>query len=309
MCNDPQKKIRLLVFIHNKHINKVPRFAKTPFFLNQTFTFCLVSADKIFLIYTPYQTTTINLVINNKNMLQNKNLHSNNNQKPLQDVTTNTNQSNKPKNSENYYTNKHKEDLEKLTKIANSISKRLNRIHTFFSQTPNTEENANHTNTYNFFTLDNTTTYSYHNNPTNNSNSHFRNKHYLTNTSPKPYEIVVSEQEIKNKIHLYGNVRKKQENNKIFIQIELFPQQEINLTEHEITLGKSLQHPIEKEHKYMFRCPLTKCNHKPLNFYYIKTHLDQHFQHYHSSDDNIQFTVKFQQNQEWKTLRYPCFQK
>ena len=143
-------------------------------------------------------------------MLQNKNLHTNNNQKPLQDVTTNTNQSNKPKNSENYYTNKHKEDFEKITKITNSISEIFNRIDTCLSQTPNTEESANHTNTYNFFTLDNTTTYSYHNNPTNNSNSHFRNKLYLTNTSPKPYEIVVSEQEIKNKKPLYGSVHKKQ---------------------------------------------------------------------------------------------------
>ena len=242
-------------------------------------------------------------------MLQNKNLHTNNNQKPLQDVTTNTNQSNKPKNSENYYTNKHKEDFEKITKITNSISEIFNRINTCLSQTPNTEESANHTNTYNFFTLDNTTTYSYHNNPTNNSNSHFRNNHYLTNTSPKPYEIVVSEQEIKNKNHLYGNVLEKQENNKIFIKIKLFPQQQINLTKQEITLGKFIQHPIKKKREYMFRCPLKKCNHKPLNFYYIKTHLNQHFQHYHSSDDNIQYIVKFQKNQEWETLHYPCLQK
>ena len=241
-------------------------------------------------------------------MLQNKNLHTNNNQKPLQEVTTNINHSNKPRNSENYYNNKHKEDLEEITKITNSISETLNLIDTYLPKTPNTEKNANRTNTYNFFTLQNTTTYSYPYNPTNNSNSHFRNNDYPTNTSPKPDEIVISEHEIKNKIHLYGNVHEKQENNKIIIDITLFPQQQINLTQREITLGNFIQHPIEKKRKYMFRCPLTKCNHRPLNFYYIETHLNQHFQHYHCSESNIHYIVKFQTNQEWKTLHYPCFQ-
>ena len=73
-------------------------------------------------------------------MLQNKNLHTNNNQKPLQEVTTNINHSNKPRNSENYYNNKHKEDLEEITKITNSISETLNLIDTYLPKTPNTKK-------------------------------------------------------------------------------------------------------------------------------------------------------------------------
>ena len=117
-------------------------------------------------------------------MFHNKIKKEPNNQKPLQHVATNTNQSNKPKNSGNYYTNKHNEEIKQITEIANFISKILNSIHTCLSQTPNKEQSRNQTNIYNSLTLDNANKYSYPNTP-NNSNSHFQSNCYQTNNSTK----------------------------------------------------------------------------------------------------------------------------
>ena len=139
---------------------------------------------------------------------------------------------------------------------------------------------------------------------------HNENKSYQRNNSTNqnsfekktPHRNVDSEHEIMNNSHLYGKVHKKQYDGKILIKITLYPQLQINLTDYEILHQTDIQHPIKKGQKYMFRCPLQSCKHKPLNYNDILTDLNKHFQMFHSHNKDKKYIVRFQKNEKWTKL-------
>ena len=227
-------------------------------------------------------------------MFHNKEKKKSINEKPFQQIPTNTDQFNNRQNSPNYYANIHKQDnKQKITDNWNSIVETVNALFTCLSQNPNKQQNTKQININKF--------------PypaTHNFNLHNENKSYQRNNSTNqnsfrkktPHTNVDSKHEILNYSHLYGKVHKKQYDGKILIKITLYPQLQRNLTDYEIKNGK----------KYMFRCPLQSCKHEPLNYDDILTDLNKHFQMFHSHDKDRKYIVRFRKNEKWTKL---CFSK
>ena len=136
------------------------------------------------------------------------------------------------------------------------------------------------------------------NNTTNYTNLHSQNNWYPTNYSAN---IVVSQDYILNNAHLYGEVIENE--NEYYITIKLY-RRKVALTLEEIEISQNILHPIDIQKQSMYRCPLSSCQHKPLNNIYIRTHIQQHCHHYHFNDKK-NYCFLYQINEEWKSCYYP----
>ena len=113
--------------------------------------------------------------------------------------------------------------------------------------------------------------------------------------------FIVSEQYIMDNAEVYGEVTKDEDNNSTYIYLY---RHNIALTQNEINLQNEAIYPIDLTQKRMFRCPLQSCEHKPLNNYLIKYHLNYHCRNYHNND-NKQYLFYFQTKFGWEQVEYP----
>ena len=157
---------------------------------------------------------------------------------------------------------------------------------------PNTKQLHNH-NCTNYENINTTG-----NNTTNYGNLHLQNNWYPTNYSPS---IIVSQDYILNNAKTYGQIIEQE--NEHYVTIKLY-RRKIALTLAEIEISKQIIHPIDTQKQSMYRCPLKSCQHKPLNNLYIRTHIQEHCNHYHFNDKK-NYKFLYQINEEWKTSYYP----
>ena len=146
----------------------------------------------------------------------------------------------------------------------------------------------------------------YHNNDNKQYIFYFQNKYgwkfvEYPLVQTKYNNIIVSEDYIMNNTELYGEVQEDENHNSILVF--LYPH-DVALTQKEIDIDAENPYPIDLDLNKMFRCPLQSCKHKPLNNYFIESHLLQHCQIYHNNE-NKQYIFRFQTEFNWKELEYP----
>ena len=128
---------------------------------------------------------------------------------------------------------------------------------------------------------------------------------FYTNKKPSAKQTcknpIVSENYIMNNIEVYGEVQEDTENNSTHVY--LF-RHDVAVTQHEIDIENESLYPIDLQWNKMFRCPLQSCKHKPLNNYYIQSHLKNHCDIYHKND-NKQYFFYFQNEFGWVQVEYP----
>ena len=119
-----------------------------------------------------------------------------------------------------------------------------------------------------------------------------------TNYSPN---IIVSQEYILSNAQAYGEIIEHK--NEHYITIKLY-RHKVALTLEEIEISKKIIHPIDTQKQSMYRCPLKSCQHKPLNNLYIRTHIQEHCNHYHFNDTK-KYKFLYKTNEKWKTYYYP----